>query len=46
MVKENALYPYDGLLFSNKKEQITDTGYIDGSQILNKTARHKRLHII
>lgn len=45
MVKENALYPYDGLLSSNKK-QIIDTCYIEGSQILNKTARHKRLHII
>lgn len=36
MVKENAVYPYNGLLVSNKKEQIIDMCYIEGSQILNK----------
>lgn len=45
MVKENAVYPYNGLLVSNKKEQIIDMCYIEGSQILNKVARHKRLCI-
>ena len=50
MVKQTTVHPYQGILFSNKKEQTIDTcNNLDGSQgimMRKKNVNLKRPHIV
>ena len=44
MDEQNVIYSYNGILFSNEKEQTTDTYYTYHSVMQNKEARYKTIY--